>query len=377
MNGFLLLRDNKQTGPYTISELKQMGLKSYDLIWQEGKSAAWRYPGEIPDLKDFAPPVLEQPFDRFFKKPGEIKSTEEMPAENKPQTASPVQSLKKSSKVFVEMPESGVVHGSNEKAISIPKEKVELPSATTSKPAEYIKVNIPASDDFQQNNPQVARKSGISDRTYDYLMRGIFAICLILIGFIVAIYIYDLRSGSGVPPQDQQVIDELPAGMEASLLPLDNEEEPDENLNPPPVQTNYNKKPSPQKQPVVKNVAIPPKEEEKQPEEIIPAPLSAEELALLKKEIMGKITLETNADYKVSPFGGVDNLKVVLSNNSNNALNKVDVKVNFYNPNRKTVKSQILNLRNVGAGEVKEIEVPKSSRGVEFSVELVAVDPVQ
>ncbi|HYJ38128.1 MAG TPA: GYF domain-containing protein, partial [Chitinophagaceae bacterium] len=71
MQKFLLLRNNKQTGPYSVEELEQMGLKPYDLIWVNGKSAAWRYPGEVDDLKSFAPPVEEQPYDRFYKKPNE------------------------------------------------------------------------------------------------------------------------------------------------------------------------------------------------------------------------------------------------------------------------------------------------------------------
>lgn len=61
MHQYLLLRDNKKSGPYSAEDLRQMGLKSYDLIWQEGKSAAWRYPGELDELKAFAPPVEEQP----------------------------------------------------------------------------------------------------------------------------------------------------------------------------------------------------------------------------------------------------------------------------------------------------------------------------
>ena len=71
MQKFLLLRNNKQTGPYSVEELEQMGLKPYDLIWVNGKSAAWRYPGEIDDLKSFAPAVEEQPYDRFYKLPDE------------------------------------------------------------------------------------------------------------------------------------------------------------------------------------------------------------------------------------------------------------------------------------------------------------------
>jgi hypothetical protein len=72
MTTYLLLRDNKQSGPYTFDELKEKGLKAYDLVWIEGKSAAWRYPSEIEELSAFAPIVEEQPFDRFYKKPSQI-----------------------------------------------------------------------------------------------------------------------------------------------------------------------------------------------------------------------------------------------------------------------------------------------------------------
>lgn len=71
MNQYLLLRDNKQTGPYTAEELAAKGLKAYDLVWLEGKSAAWRYPSELAELKPFAPVVEEQPYDRFYKKTAE------------------------------------------------------------------------------------------------------------------------------------------------------------------------------------------------------------------------------------------------------------------------------------------------------------------
>jgi len=68
MNTYRLLRNNKESGPYTAAQLISMGLKAYDLIWNEGKSAAWLYPGELPEFKPYAPEVTEQPFDRFFKK---------------------------------------------------------------------------------------------------------------------------------------------------------------------------------------------------------------------------------------------------------------------------------------------------------------------
>ena len=71
---YLLLRNNKQSGPYSLDDLKTMGLKAYDLVWVEGRSAAWRYPCEIDELSAFAPAVEEQPFDRFFKKASPVKA---------------------------------------------------------------------------------------------------------------------------------------------------------------------------------------------------------------------------------------------------------------------------------------------------------------
>lgn len=75
MNQYLLLRDNKQTGPYSVEELIKKGLKPYDLVWLDGRSAAWRYPSEIAELKAFAPAVEEQPYDRFYKKPAAAQAT--------------------------------------------------------------------------------------------------------------------------------------------------------------------------------------------------------------------------------------------------------------------------------------------------------------
>jgi hypothetical protein len=61
---YLLLRSNKQTGPYSLEELVQLNLKPFDLVWAEGRSAAWQYPSEIPALKPYVPetPQVAVPF---------------------------------------------------------------------------------------------------------------------------------------------------------------------------------------------------------------------------------------------------------------------------------------------------------------------------
>jgi hypothetical protein len=61
---YLLLRSNKQTGPYSLEELLQLNPKPFDLVWVQGRSAAWQYPSEIPSLKPFVPetPHADAPF---------------------------------------------------------------------------------------------------------------------------------------------------------------------------------------------------------------------------------------------------------------------------------------------------------------------------
>ncbi len=53
---YLLLRNNHETGPHSLEELIQLGLKPFDLIWVQGRSGGWSYPSEIEALKIYLPP---------------------------------------------------------------------------------------------------------------------------------------------------------------------------------------------------------------------------------------------------------------------------------------------------------------------------------
>jgi hypothetical protein len=55
MKTYLLLRNNKQTGPYTATCLLQMNLQELDLIWAEGESITWKYPSEMVEFRESAP----------------------------------------------------------------------------------------------------------------------------------------------------------------------------------------------------------------------------------------------------------------------------------------------------------------------------------
>ena len=50
MESYYLLRENRESGPYTAKDLKAKGLFSTDLLWIEGESTCWKNPAEIPAL---------------------------------------------------------------------------------------------------------------------------------------------------------------------------------------------------------------------------------------------------------------------------------------------------------------------------------------
>jgi hypothetical protein len=117
MDTYLLLRSNKQSGPYSLQQLVSLGLKPYDLVWLEGKSAAWRYPSEVEGLKAYSPATEEQPYDRFYKKPEEKPQEKQInkPAQPQQETTPkeevyvlPVENktVTTSQKIFVAMPEN-------------------------------------------------------------------------------------------------------------------------------------------------------------------------------------------------------------------------------------------------------------------------------
>ncbi len=109
-NTYILLRNNKETGPLTFNDLVAAGLKPFDLIWIPEKSAAWRYASEITELKKYAPVTEEQPYDRFYKpfmpgktkeiKPGEESATSTF-RENKLTEAAITGTI---NKIYIDMP---------------------------------------------------------------------------------------------------------------------------------------------------------------------------------------------------------------------------------------------------------------------------------
>ncbi|HEX2605741.1 MAG TPA: hypothetical protein VHK91_00115 [Flavisolibacter sp.] len=92
---YLLLRNNRQTGPHSLEELIQLGFQQHDLIWIEGKSYGWSSPTEIDILKPYLTPQKnnEEPM------PAEQAVPVQYPVEQPSATPVP-------KKVFVKLPVS-------------------------------------------------------------------------------------------------------------------------------------------------------------------------------------------------------------------------------------------------------------------------------
>lgn len=55
-NTYLILRNNKELGPFSMEQLLELSVQPNDLIWVEGQSASWCYPADIPSLKTYFAP---------------------------------------------------------------------------------------------------------------------------------------------------------------------------------------------------------------------------------------------------------------------------------------------------------------------------------
>jgi hypothetical protein len=165
---YRLLRNNKESGPYSLNDIVKLGLKPYDLIWVDGRSAAWRYPSEISELKEYAPTVEEQPFDRFFKKPTSESESKQVSDSTNPANAAPQKTINES---FVKNQPAQEIPNSNEE---LPKVKETTPeiqypySTHQPQPIKKVFVSMPETNGFNPN-PIQETKSIHEEKYEQYL----------------------------------------------------------------------------------------------------------------------------------------------------------------------------------------------------------------
>ena len=427
MDTYLLLRSNKQTGPYTLQQLVNTGLKPYDLVWVEGKSAAWRYPSEVDGLKQYAPSTEEQPFDRFYKK------TEEKPqekvvekiAEKQEEVAIHTEEHKipVSKKVFVSMPVNGTVKKpaavvTSTAPVATPKpvikeEKIEQkrietePIHVTEETNESILIEKkPVKEEATLNEKYSESLDDIKRRyTETYLSRkkrsgwtsthtsiaqvlgGAVFFCLLVV------VVYKNFSGDDsnqlsrttvISPNKNDINKNNPSQTATTAQPVVKKE------------TNVSKE---KKQQPVKNEINPPDESlatvtsiqqntesvnasdyalaASTTEKKIEAPKTEEVKPKARPVNIHKLVNVRANNYKQMAFGGVKNLELTINNDSKFQLDKVVVELQYLKPSEQPIKTDKIVFNSVGAGDSKTLKIPDFMRGVKISYRVLDIESSQ
>lgn len=417
MNSYLLLRDNKQSGPYTVAELVAMGIKAYDLVWLDGKSAAWRYPSEVDELKAYAPAIEEQPFDRFYKKPAlqnedhkrfEPKTSDvktETPAAEAvaPAVEKPVSTGgAPGKKVYINFPGgSGIEVPQKAK----PEEKKIIAPLPERQPAEKQSAQVfeerkpvPVLEERLATYSSAVNRSDPNKKSDKRLFYGIAAACVLMLVFTAILLInntrqrQNLRELNTIVKQMENKEKEMAQQnrAQASLVQNDApaEQSVPSNIEPLPTPqidegSVYAQKGNVAVQParhsardrsadqegtsVVFKEATKPVSREAMPEEkISPVPASKENLSKL-------VSVVPNA-YKTGLLGGISNLKFEITNNSLLTLQRVAVEIKYLGPEKKIVRTQTVFFKNIAPGAQETIDVPKSNRGVSIEYAITNIE---
>ena len=424
MTKYLLLRDNKESGPYTFDDLKAKGLKAYDLVWIEGKSAAWRYPSEVEELRSFAPAVEEQPFDRFYKKPSQENAS-----------VTPAVQLRSSS---VLSGEPSAVPGKRIIYVTLPAGKGTPPATRELAPREAITVKAPApvpsvtqspyaplyepaapatplfaeAESAQAHNDYGAHveimprsgKRGNRSRIWQPVAVVLCVLALLAAGIFIGLSINKDRLGfaQNIPAKKSPIIP--PPGIThtdgngsaASSTPALQASFTDTvsstnstgttKLTATGTTTASPKKPAGVKEkssPTQKLAAAPPIVKDsalvglpvvhREASHRAEQPIDKVDKEVLRTNLSNLVSVGTNS-YTVGTFGGISGVQLTVSNKSVYPLDLVVVEVQYIQANKKVFKTENLYFRGIGPGSALMQEAPNSSRGIKVQYKITLVN---
>lgn len=391
MNSYILLRNNKETGPFSLAELQQTGLKSTDLIWVECQSMNWRHPFEINELKalmaDDSNPVPNN-------------STQQVTVADAKNLEINEEAVVEKKLVYVELPIA--TKPINEKKVSVlpnsdladtqkyggvtdlETTKNEITSTETSikysRPLDEIK------EMYVKNLEQKQRSSkSISFRIPQQYRQPIIYVCLILTGAAVALFFKPTGNNKeNVSPQRTQQPITTPSNepveeeqtQVTAIIPVQTEQQPVTPDDAQEISINQNPKEASIKK------SIPRQQDDKLP--AIQAVEKSEKNNTSTIEntkntppatgnINSQLLLLAN-EYLVGSFGGIRNLELTLQNNSNYLLDKVAVTIEYLNPEGIIIKTENIYFQSVHAGEKETLAVKKTKRGVKIAYRITKIE---
>jgi hypothetical protein len=434
---YRLLRDNKETGPYSEEEMIAKGFKPYDLLWAEGKSAGWQYPSEMSAFKKYAPIVEEQPYDRFYKKQPPQKLITEERASNfssytaqAAKTAEPVKPLQTirpaydynvkdlaGRHIHVTLPSGNTLNLTTlvaKKEVAIPREAVEtnkIPVQPESKPAPAEKIAA-AQQVFTKETKTTAATTGQLNNYADnpaivqpvYQVAAGFSWTLILgavvgiatmvgLGIMIGLSMNrqknDLALSEALNYKFKQrpvPVTVRPATPVSTAIPAVATDQTAQQHTASPVKNKELVQNTVIKTTLAADNSV--KEEKRSmalnnpvPEKIKPVS-NQEEVAQRAKPLpaVTAVNIEKSLrvsanDFKTGAFGGISGLKCTLFNGSKLPLESVEVEVDYIQANNKIYKTEKLLFKDISAGAQATVEAPASSRGVKVISRIIKINP--
>jgi hypothetical protein len=386
MSSYLLLRNNKESGPFSMDEVKSMSLKSYDLIWVVGKSAAWRYPGEIPELKSFAPSVPEQEADLFRKR----ANTESQGSDS---TNTKIPDSRSSQRSIANGQRSATYRSVY---INLPAEKKteNQLSDLTLEESGLIASDTPKSEyDFSE----IYKRQPSSTVRYSGKILWVSTIILLFgAGIMTGLFISDrgkFFSSDENHPQNNPALQEV-------VFKDKKENAIGAYSNNPAVNNNETTAFNPNS--VKKINGIPKKQNSGSVKKVITInalnkdSMAAEEALLtamrvkdsLKQEAARKSELlykaiKANPEkylnlstgrYSTGLFGGISSFPITVTNNSPVKIEMVEVIIDYIQNNDKVFKTETLSFNDLEPGEALTIKAPKSTRGTKITSQIHVVN---
>jgi len=422
MATYLLLRDNKESGPFSMNDLLNVGLKPYDLVWVQGKSAAWRYPSEVEELKPYAPVIEEQPFDRFYKKSTEEKREE--PAQPKewsdytPPAKQEELRFVPGKSVFVTLPgQKTVAVERPAKPQAVVRESPVSPSITITESPELIETKYSQPLDeikemyvksLQQRKNKTARKSHLVAA----VKKGSVIAGLIFLGVLTGLMIKSKSKSNTISQQSVPVTPALvnnpsndkplPTGTDDGIAADD---EPTVHTRGEELTASSKKIQSEKEMPhsnspiitIRKETMIKPvQKKEFDNNEVAPnadfdlitgertrkirndnGSTEEEPVERKNKNSLHDLVSISSNDYKRVAFGGIRNLQLTVTNNSKYELDNVIVELQYLKPSEEPLRTENIRFRGVAPNGSSTIKIPDTNRGIKISYKIINIESKQ
>jgi hypothetical protein len=386
-NTYILLRNNSESTPLSLEDLKRIGLLPSDLLWVECQSVCWQHPQEIPELKKLLTPD---------EQPANIPVTEDEFEKYTPPVNTDTSTPTAKNRIYVKLP-------STPTSTTVEKEKVPIVTQQTDKSEKitaHKKKMAPEYTQYTTNDilldqvetiPQSTNKSP-KDKTellesllylpkkkialYGGLLAAGALMMLIIKGTggnekmkapPVAVQAELVNTIPTAEPMEETVADStiIPESYapQETLITETTPASPTKSASTAPTKKQQEDKHTKPKNeptpittaPVVKNAT--------------PTIENIEVKKVLAENIASQLHLKAN-EYTVAAFGGIRNLKMTLQNDSRHLLEKVSVEIRYLNPEGAVVKTETVDFNSVPAGEAATIAVKKTTRGVKLEYKI-------